>query len=282
MRCGVWDETLAPLCLIKGKPLTADYAWKLWIYTNYDCNLSCSYCVAESHPRAQRRGLGLEQVARLVDEAAALDFESVYFTGGEPFLLPGIYAMLDYAARRMRTTVLTNGMLFNARRLEQLRAVAHPNLVVQVSLDGAQPEQHDRYRGAGSWAGAVAGIRALKSSGFSVRLATTITDDNAAHLDELRSFRETLGIAEADHILRPLAQRGFSQGGVTVTRESLLPEITVNSEGAYWHPLTTDDDMRISREIFPLANVVEQVRVQVQAGLNLPEPESGSTPKPFR
>ena len=23
---------------------------KLWIYTNYDCNLRCTYCVAESHP----------------------------------------------------------------------------------------------------------------------------------------------------------------------------------------------------------------------------------------
>jgi sulfatase maturation enzyme AslB (radical SAM superfamily) len=27
-------------------------SWKLWLYTNYDCNLSCSYCVAESTPAA--------------------------------------------------------------------------------------------------------------------------------------------------------------------------------------------------------------------------------------
>ena len=28
--------------------------WKLWIYTNYDCNLRCSYCVAKSSPNAPR------------------------------------------------------------------------------------------------------------------------------------------------------------------------------------------------------------------------------------
>ena len=33
--------------------------WKLWLYTNYDCNLKCSYCVAKSGPNAARRALGM-------------------------------------------------------------------------------------------------------------------------------------------------------------------------------------------------------------------------------
>ena len=28
---------------------------RVWIYTNYDCNLQCSYCLAYSSPRAPRR-----------------------------------------------------------------------------------------------------------------------------------------------------------------------------------------------------------------------------------
>jgi len=59
--------------------------WKLWIYTNYDCNLRCSYCVAKSSPNAPRRAIGFENVKRLVDEALALSFDHVFFTGGEPF-----------------------------------------------------------------------------------------------------------------------------------------------------------------------------------------------------
>ena len=39
------------------------FPWKLWIYTNYDCNLRCSYCVAKSSPNAPRRAMGLANVA---------------------------------------------------------------------------------------------------------------------------------------------------------------------------------------------------------------------------
>ena len=87
------------------------FPWKLWIYTNYDCNLRCSYCVAKSSPNAPRRAIGLANAKQLVDEAVALGFEHIFFTGGEPFILPDIYAMLAYASARVPTTVLTNAML---------------------------------------------------------------------------------------------------------------------------------------------------------------------------
>src|SRR5215470_11557471 len=112
---------------------TPAFPWKLWIYTNYDCNLRCRYCVARSSPNVARRAIGLTNVQRLIDEAVDLGFESVFFTGGEPFLLPDIYAMLAYASKRMQTTVLTNAMLLHGARLEKLVAQANERLIVQVS-----------------------------------------------------------------------------------------------------------------------------------------------------
>ena len=146
------------------------FPWKLWIYTNYDCNLRCRYCVARSSPNAPRRAIGLANVQRLVDEAVQLGFVHTFFTGGEPFLLPDIYDMLAYASARVQTTVLTNAMLLHGSRLEKLVAVANDRLIVQVSLDGGRAEDHDAYRGAGSWARAVDGIRQLQAHGFRVRL----------------------------------------------------------------------------------------------------------------
>ncbi len=32
---------------------------RLWLYTNFDCNLSCDYCCVRSSPKAPRRALGL-------------------------------------------------------------------------------------------------------------------------------------------------------------------------------------------------------------------------------
>ena len=73
-----------------------DLLHRLWIYTNYDCNLSCSYCVAESFVGAERNGLTLPQVCRLIDEAVEIGMTEIFFTGGEPFILHDIFTMLGY------------------------------------------------------------------------------------------------------------------------------------------------------------------------------------------
>src|SRR5258708_27449059 len=111
------DEVLDPMIPAETQVEAQDgtgapaFPWKLWIYTNYDCNLRCRYCVAKSSPNAPRRAIGLANVKRLVDEASQLGFVQTFFTGGEPFLLPDIYDMLAYASARLQTTVLTNAML---------------------------------------------------------------------------------------------------------------------------------------------------------------------------
>ncbi len=244
--------------------------WKLWIYTNYDCNLRCSYCVAKSSPGAARRAISLADVCRLVDEAVDLQFDRVFFTGGEPFLLDEIYDMLAYASARMTTTVLTNAMLLpqnlpgrRQTRLERLSEIAHTDLVVQVSLDGGRPEHHDPYRGPGSWAKTVEGLKQLQAAGFRVRIATTETVINTAHLAELCAFHVALGIPEEDHFVRPLARRGFSREGLELGTHNLEPELTVNRAGIYWHPLSTDPDMLVSLQMFPLAAAVGTVKGQL-------------------
>jgi MoaA/NifB/PqqE/SkfB family radical SAM enzyme len=243
------------------------FLWKLWLYTNYDCNLKCSYCVAKSGPNVARRALEPAKVRCLVDEAVSLGFSDVFFTGGEPFLLNDIYEMLAYSAQRVKTTVLTNAMLLRGARLDKLAAMADrapaDNLVIQVSLDGGRPEDHDAYRGKGSWERTVEGIRLLQERGFRVRIGTTETPVNSAHLDKLCAFHRSLGIPDQDHFIRPLAKRGYSREGLELDMGNLVPEVTVNLDGVFWHPLATDADMQVSRKIFPLAEAVEQIQAQL-------------------
>lgn len=240
------------------------FPWKLWIYTNYDCNLRCSYCVARSSPNVPRRAIGLANVQRLIDEAGQLGFVHAFFTGGEPFLLPDIYDMLAYSSARMETTVLTNAMLLHGSRLEKLASIANEQLIVQVSLDGGSAEVHDAYRGAGSWERTVTGIRELQSRGFRVRLGTTETPVNSAHLKQLCEFHRSLGIPDEDHFIRPLARRGNSREGLELSMVNLVPEVTVNLDGIFWHPLSTDADMQVSRRMFPLATAVERIQGQLE------------------
>lgn len=255
--------SLDPLELPEGQQSPPAFLWKLWIYTNYDCNLKCVYCVAKSGPNVPRRALGLANIKQLIDEAVELGFGHIFFTGGEPFILNEIYEMLAYSSSRIKTTVLTNAMLLRGRRLEKLCAIANHNLIVQVSLDGGSPEIHDAYRGKGTWEKTVEGIHMLQKEGFRVRLGTTETPVNSSYLDELCEFHRSLGIPDEDHFVRPLAKRGYSREGLELDMSNLIPEITVNLDGVFWHPLSTDADMLVSRKLFPLDQSVKRIQEQL-------------------
>lgn len=237
--------------------------WKLWVYTNYDCNLRCSYCVAKSSPNASRRALGLENVKRAVDEAVDLGFKEIFLTGGEPFLLKEIYEMIAYASERLPTTVLTNGMLLKGSRLERLCAVANEDLILQVSLDGGNAEDHEAYRGKGTWVKTVDGIKTLLDRNLYVKLSTTETPANTDRLEEVCKLHRKLGIPDEDHFVRPLARRGYSKEGLELGLTNVSPEVTVNMDGVFWHPLSTDADMQISRSLFPLADAVDSIQKQL-------------------
>ena len=255
---------------------TVDLPPRLWIYTNYDCNLACTYCVVSSSPRAERRAIGLDQVLRLLAEARALGVREIFFTGGEPFIRPDIYPMIAAATPHFRTTVLTNALLLRGRRLERLRAVDHADLRIQVSLDDSEPGAHDLYRGPGSWRRAVEGIRLLRAAGLRVRIASTVTPEGLTRLPALRAFvRDVLGVADEDHVVRPLVRRGAASAGLEIERSGLVPEITADLNGVYWHPVGTDADLLVTSDLFPLRAAIERIAEQMAA----PEPAGG---RPFR
>jgi hypothetical protein len=53
--------------------------------------------------------------------------------------------------------------------------------------------------------------------------------------------------------------------GLEISKNNLAPEITVNQDGVYWHPLSTGADMRVSEHIFPLDDAVFQVLAELAA-----------------
>ncbi|HJT67457.1 MAG TPA: radical SAM protein [Pyrinomonadaceae bacterium] len=232
---------------------------RLWLYTNFDCNLHCDYCCVRSSPTAPRRELGLERVQRIAREAAQLGVKEIFVTGGEPFLLEDIGEILLACASTAPTTVLTNAMLFAGRRLESLKLLPRDRIVLQISLDSPTPDRHDLHRGPGTWARTREGIQRARELGFRVRLAATVSSDDEA--DEFRQFLDEEKIAEEDRVIRRIAMRGAASEGVAVSRTDLVPEVTITAEGVYWHPVGAEDnDLLVARNIFPLAESFAAVR----------------------
>src|SRR5215468_4285894 len=232
---------------------------RLWLYTNFDCNLSCDYCCVRSSPKAPRRALGIARVRRIAVEAAELGVSEIFVTGGEPFMLPDIGEIIAACAAAAPTTVLTNGMLFAGTRLVVLHSLPRERVSFQISLDSPTPERHDSHRGKGTWARAWTGIEQARAQGFRVRLGATVSTD--AEADEFRSFLDANHVSEENRVIRRIALRGSATQGIALARADLLPEVTITAEGVYWHPVGAEDgDLLVSPDIFPLAASFAAVR----------------------
>jgi uncharacterized Fe-S cluster-containing radical SAM superfamily protein/TusA-related sulfurtransferase len=233
---------------------------RLWVYTNFDCNLACGYCCAESSPRAAARRLEPDLARELFDEFRSLGGREVFLTGGEPFMHPELGELVA-AADGLARTVLTNAMIFGRGRRRAVLESFDRSVTLQVSLDSATPELHDRQRGDGAWARALDGITMAASLGFRVRVAATLYDEDAAGVEALHRRLDTEGIAREDRLIRPVAQEGFADTGVHVSIDTLEPEPTVTVDGAWWHPVVvTNPHLRIAEKPLPLAEVFGVVR----------------------
>jgi len=232
---------------------------RLWLYTNFDCNLHCDYCCVRSSPTAPRRELSLERVQQIAREAAELGVKEIFVTGGEPFLLEEIGEILLACAAAAPTTVLTNGMLFTGRRKDSLRGLPRDRIVLQISLDSPTPEVHDLHRGPGTWAHTRKGIQRARALGFRVRLAATVSTD--AEAESFRQFLDDEKIAAEDRVIRRIALRGSATEGLAIGRADLVPEVTITADGVYWHPVGAEDaDLLVTRDIFPLSESFAAVR----------------------
>ena len=283
---GSWGPDEADAGVDASRPVvplfgTPYFPARLWIYTNFHCNLACDYCAVASSPQARRRAITADRFRALVDEAVDEAFGEIYVTGGEPFLHPEITDLLVYSAARLPTVVLTNAMLFGPRRAAHLRRLADTGrVVVQTSLDGARPETHDAHRGPGSWARTVAGIRQAVGAGLPLRVAMTETPENSSEVTATAALVAELGLPPDSFAVRPLLRRGFSEAGIDIDDDTTVPELTVTADGLHWHPAGADaassPDMVVATGEAGLATgkklVVERFFAARLADGSLPQP----------
>ena len=92
-----------------------------------------------------------------------------------------------------------------------------------------------------------------------MRLAATVSTDEEA--EEFRRFLDIQRIEVENRVIRRIALRGFATEGVALARADLMPEITITTEGVYWHPVGAEDsDLLVTPHIFPLAEAFAAVR----------------------
>jgi len=283
--CVLTDNALVgPLQVRKGRvemePEPPPLGSRLWLYTNFDCNLSCDYCCAQSSPRAVARRMPAAMVEAAVAEFTEAGGREVMLTGGEPFLHPDLGALVRAVTARTPVTILTNAMVFDVgSRHRTLEGFDRSQVTLQISLDSSTPELHDRHRGAGSFARARRGIALARSLGFRVRVAATIDVSDAEEVVNLRELLDTERIPAQDQVIRRVARQGFATDGVALTRDDLHPEPTLTVDGVWWHPVgVTDPALRVTADPLPLHAAMSAI----QRSLDASTADRDSTRRAFR
>jgi sulfatase maturation enzyme AslB (radical SAM superfamily) len=256
-------ESAPPGTALAGAVADGRIGGRLWLYANYHCNLTCTYCLTESAPAVARRQLPVDGMPEVAAEARSAGFTALGVTGGEPFLVPGMAAALAAMADELPTVVLSNGTLFTPRLLAEMNALAGRDVAVQMSLDSADPDANDEMRGPRNFAKVVDAIPRLRERGIRVRIATTgdaIEPDALARLCELH---RTLGVEDEDHVVRPIVRRGRAADhglGIDATLGDLPAELTITVDGAFWSPFgptvrggRLDTDLLVTRTTRPLS-----------------------------
>jgi MoaA/NifB/PqqE/SkfB family radical SAM enzyme len=256
---------------------------RLWIYANYHCNLTCTYCLTESGPRVARRELPLHRLPEIAAEAREAGFTALGVTGGEPLLIKGLPRILGECAALLPTLVLSNGTLFTSSVLSQLAPLAGLDFRVQISLDSAEPARNDEMRGPRNFARVLTAIPRLREAGIPVRIATTSEGLDPEALMRLCELHRSLGVRDEDHVVRPIVRRGRAQEhglGIEAALAELPPELTLTADGTFWSPFgptvrggRLDTDLLLTRTTWPLSiPIAAMLQVAGRAGAR-PDPD---------
>lgn len=151
----------------------------------HNCNLRCKHCYQDDY----KSQMSFDDMKKIFNQYVFFCKKNNYrghinFTGGEPFLSPYLYEMLDLCEKNGITFgVLTNGTLINSDVVARLAAYNKLSFV-QISVDGVK-KTHDEIRGEGNFDKAFDALKMLKKSGIQTMVAFTCHKENYQELQKV-------------------------------------------------------------------------------------------------
>ena len=162
------------------------------------CNLHCSYCFRsdENLYTSHAEFFPLELLRRVISEArVAANVTRITFTGGEPTLHP----QFEDTLKIIREADLTVSFVTNGWHFERVWPALQANRAavshVAFSLDGVTREDHDRWRGKGSFDRLVRAITRCYMSKLPFGIKVVIRRDLVDQLEQIAIFAARMGAA---------------------------------------------------------------------------------------
>ncbi len=138
----------------------------------WQCNLRCKGCYTLGYQR--HPGLPYDLVKRILAEAMEMGLYFVTVLGGEPFLYPFLFQMIEEHPQ-IFFQVYTNGTLMTAEKAQRLCELG--NVMVVLSCEGYE-EETDRWRGPGVFRKIMEAMDLLRDARVLFGSSATVTRHN--------------------------------------------------------------------------------------------------------
>ena len=151
------------------------------------CDLMCRHCRADAQRHRDPAELTTLQARRLLAELTMFPRPPLLvFTGGDPLKRDDVFGLVSHAAELGLATAMTPSAtpLVTTEAVTRLKSAGLHRLA--VSLDGATPRTHDRFRRVrGSFVRTLEIIRDAHRCGLPVQVNTTLASHNLCELDAM-------------------------------------------------------------------------------------------------
>lgn len=152
----------------------------LYIYLTDECNLHCMHCW-QSAPLAGKgkySNLKFNDCKNFLDDAIVMGLKNITFSGGEPLLNSEFHKFAEYFYRNyIHMSMETNGMLISDKEI--LNSIKNYKVYCAISLDGVNPETHNKHRGSSdAFQRTVLSINKLEQEKINYQLIMSISKFN--------------------------------------------------------------------------------------------------------
>lgn len=168
----------------------------------YRCNERCIHCYLDHEDHGE---MTTAEILGLLDQLAAAGVFFLNVSGGEIFMRPDLFTIIEHARKLQFSVKLkTNGVMIREAKARRIAALGVE--AVQISLYSHDAATHDEItKLRGSFKRTVEGARLLRDAGVKVIFANVLMQQNADHYKQVQALAAEMGIRyEVDATITPM------------------------------------------------------------------------------
>ncbi len=151
------------------------------------CNYHCKHCCSRAGAVNVQDGISTTRALELLEEMHNAGIKSIYISGGEPFIRPDIFQILEYAQKyNFEVNISTNGSLLTDSFVEKLKCSSIRK--IHISLDSIFEDDFNFFRGGNYYKQTLSSIDKIVNASLYLRVGIVLWKRNLSQIESMITF----------------------------------------------------------------------------------------------